>query len=117
MTTTPVGLSPATLASNTADAAGKLMHEQGNLAEAKQQLLNAEHKLKDAETMFILEGLEGKNAEQRAADLNNKTEAYRNDVTKYKMAVTRAEAAHATARTQWRMCCELNALAALIDSY
>ena len=117
MTTATQKLTPLTLAGNTADAASKLMTEQANLAEAKQQALNAEHKLKDAEVMLTLEGLEGKNAEQRAAYLADKTANYRNEVTKYKMALTRAEGAHAIARTHWRMCCELNALAALISDY
>lgn len=117
MTMTPVGLSPTTLAENLTEAAGKLMHAQSSLAEAKIKLLEAEHALRDAQTTLTLEGLEGKNAEQRAADLNSKTAAQRENVHQLHITLELAQASHAAARTQWRMCCELNALAALIQSY
>jgi len=110
---TEVNLTPDYLATQTVKTGKALIAAQTDVATHKVNVKQARDALRAREVELTLQGIDGKNAEMRRAQLDTLSEAERDTLTEAEEALAHAELELANLHTQWKMCLELNALARL----
>lgn len=111
---TEVNLSPHHLAAQTIETGNALTAAKTDVATHKVNVKQARDALRAREVELTLQGVDGKNAEMRKAQLDTLTEAERDTLTEAEAALAHAELELSNLHTQWQLCLELNALARLV---
>ena len=97
----PVGLASLNLALEFEDACAKLLGAQHALHAVADEVANAKQRLEEAKAHKLAAGIEGKNAEQREANLYLCLQSLHRSLLEKEQQLSTAKLEHDMARVEW----------------